>query len=84
LPALSGRLKQYDSTVRPAQWQAMKDGAGITRPLCETSGLIGFGQIGRLAARKAAALGFRILVHDPHTAPEALPQKGPSRCPWTR
>jgi (S)-sulfolactate dehydrogenase len=32
----------------------------------KTLGLIGLGNIGRLVARKARALGMRVIAHDPH------------------
>ncbi|HUQ28191.1 MAG TPA: hydroxyacid dehydrogenase [Usitatibacter sp.] len=35
----------------------------------KTLGLIGLGSIGRLTARKAAALGMRVIAHDPLLAP---------------
>jgi (S)-sulfolactate dehydrogenase len=34
-------------------------------------GLIGLGNIGQLTARKAAALGMRVIAHDKHLAPDA-------------
>jgi D-3-phosphoglycerate dehydrogenase / 2-oxoglutarate reductase len=38
-----------------------------------TLGLIGLGQVGRQVARRAAALGFRVLAHDPYADPAAEP-----------
>ena len=34
-------------------------------------GLIGLGNIGRLVARKASALGMKVIAHDQHLAPDA-------------
>jgi (S)-sulfolactate dehydrogenase len=36
----------------------------------KTLGVIGLGSIGRLTARKAAALGMRVIAHDPLLAPD--------------
>lgn len=73
--ALSRRLKLYDTAVRGGRWKALADGAGMTRPDRMTLGLIGFGQIGRLTARKAAAFGFRIAAYDPHMPAERIEQE---------
>lgn len=35
----------------------------------KTLGLLGFGDIGRLTARLAAAIGLDVIAHDPHVAP---------------
>jgi (S)-sulfolactate dehydrogenase len=35
----------------------------------KTIGLIGFGNIGQLTARKATAIGMRVIAHDPYLAP---------------
>ena len=37
----------------------------------KTMGLIGLGSIGQLTARKAAALGMRVIAHDPYLAADA-------------
>ena len=34
-------------------------------------GIIGLGSIGQLTARKAVAMGMRVIAHDPHLPPEA-------------
>jgi len=67
--ALSRRLHALDRVVRSGRW-----GAGSAGPMrrlsTQTVGLIGFGRIGRETARKAAALGLRVLAHSPHITPE--------------
>lgn len=74
--ALSRRLGRYDTAVRAGRWRAMQDGQGITRPSSQTLGLVGFGKIGQLTARKAAAFGFDIVAYDPHIAPERMAAEG--------
>ncbi len=50
-------------------------------------GVVGFGSIGRATARKAAALGMRVVGHDPQV-PDSDPAwalaHARSRAPWTR
>lgn len=74
--ALVRRLKLYDTAVRNGRWKALADGEGITRPSHQTLGLIGFGQIGRLTARKAAAFGYKIIAYDPHMTAERIAVEG--------
>lgn len=74
--ALARRLKRYDTAVRAGRWQAMVEGEGIIRPSHQTLGLIGFGQIGRMTARKAAAFGYKVVAYDPYMAPESIAATG--------
>ncbi len=74
--ALSRRLKRYDTAVRAGRWKALADGAGILRPDRQTLGLIGFGQIGRLTAKKAAAFGFSVMAYDPHVPASRIEDGG--------
>jgi (S)-sulfolactate dehydrogenase len=52
------------ATVAAGQWprQALSQGR---EALGKTIGIVGFGSIGRVTARKAAALGMRVVGHDP-------------------
>lgn len=74
--ALVRRLKRYDAAVRAGRWKALADGEGITRPDRQTLGLIGFGQIGRLTAKKATAFGYSIIAYDPHMPAERISSFG--------
>jgi D-3-phosphoglycerate dehydrogenase len=74
--ALVRRLKLYDTAVRNGRWMALADGKGITRPSHQTLGLIGFGQIGRLTAKKAAAFGYKIAAYDPHMPASRIEEAG--------
>jgi len=73
--ALARRLPALDRAVKGGRW-----GAGVAGPMrrlsSQTLGLIGFGRIGQTAARKASALGLRVLAHSPHTTPERARQHG--------
>lgn len=67
--ALARRLVALDRIVRSGGWGA--GAAGTMRRLnTQTVGLIGFGRIAQLVARKASALGMRVLAHSPHTTEE--------------
>jgi D-3-phosphoglycerate dehydrogenase / 2-oxoglutarate reductase len=70
--ALARRLKTFDAAIRAGRWDAMVDGAGMTRPDRQTLGLIGFGQIGRLTAQKARAFGYSIIAYDPYMPAERI------------
>jgi len=73
--ALARRLPSLDRAVKAGRW-----GAGVAGPMrrlsSQTLGLIGFGRIGQTAARKASALGLRVLAHSPRTTPERARQHG--------
>ncbi|MHC5232958.1 C-terminal binding protein [Brucella sp. LJL56] len=74
--ALARRLKRYDTAVRAGRWQAMVEGEGIIRPSHQKLGLIGFGQISRMTARKAAAFGYKVIAYDPYMVPESIAATG--------
>ncbi|MBP1849603.1 C-terminal binding protein [Rhizobium halophytocola] len=74
--ALQRRLKLFDTAVRGGRWKALADGDGITRPDRQTLGLIGFGQIGRLTAKKASAFGYQIIAYDPFLPAERVEAAG--------
>ncbi|MBO0891226.1 MAG: C-terminal binding protein, partial [Acidothermales bacterium] len=69
--ALGGvrRLREADARMRSGDW-----GFGGLRPLhlpsVMTAGVVGFGRIGRYAASLLAAVGFRVLTHDPYVPAE--------------
>lgn len=67
--ALSRRLFVLDRSVRDGEWETVRTIPMVRRLSEETLGLIGFGRIGRLVARKASALGMTVLCHSPNTTP---------------
>ena len=62
-------LVGFDREVRAGRWQPAA--ARLRRLSVLTCGIVGFGRIGQATARKLAAFGCRLLVHDPHPAPTA-------------
>ncbi len=62
--ALARRIRTFDEGVRAGDWSLAR-GQPIHRVAGSTLGIVGFGRIGRMLARKARGLGMRILVHHP-------------------
>lgn len=66
----------HNSAVRSGEWNVSKDWSFWKSPLVElsgkTMGIIGFGRIGRAAARIANAMGMRVIANDanPVDAPD--------------
>jgi len=67
--ACNRRLFVYDRAVHAGTWDAIRTGGELPRLRETTLGIVGFGSIGRLLARKAGALGLRVLAHSPRSAP---------------
>jgi len=66
LLALARRLPQTTASMRAGKWEKKKfRGSEIAG---KTLGLVGYGRIGWLAAKKALALGMDIVAYDPYVA----------------
>ena len=64
--ALARRLPQTTASMRAGKWEKKKfRGSEIAG---KTLGLVGYGRIGWLAAKKALALGMDIVAYDPYVA----------------
>ena len=75
LLSLSRHLPQADRSVRAGEWQPAKF---VGSELAGKSvGVIGFGTIGRIFARRCLALKMQVLAHDPFVTPEVIEQAGP-------
>lgn len=74
--SLTRRLPQLDAGLRAGRWAASDDGSGASRPDGTTVAVIGHGRIGARVARQAAAVGFDVLVHDPHVPAERIEAAG--------
>ena len=66
LLALARRLPQTTASMRAGKWEKKKfRGSEIAG---KTLGLVGYGRIGWLVAKKALALGMKIIAYDPYVA----------------
>ena len=62
--ACARKVAFYDRLVRAGRWK-VPPGKPMFRIAGSTLGLVGFGNIGRQVAVRAAAFGMRVLYHDP-------------------
>jgi D-3-phosphoglycerate dehydrogenase len=67
LLALARRVVAFDRSVRDGEWSLAR-GQPIHRIAGTTLGIVGFGHIGRMLARKARGLGMTVVVHQPRLA----------------
>lgn len=67
LLALGRRVVTLDRAVRGGDW-SLASSPDIRRLRGRVLGLVGLGRIGRAVARKALALGFEVVAHDPVVA----------------
>jgi D-3-phosphoglycerate dehydrogenase / 2-oxoglutarate reductase len=75
LLALLRGIVVLDRSVQAGSWN--DHAAGPLGTVAGTTlGIIGFGRIGRAVARRALALGFRVLATDPQLAPQAMRAAG--------
>src|SRR5947207_3293653 len=68
LVALARLVPQANSSLKSGKWER-KNFIG-TELLGKTLGIIGFGRIGRVVAKRANALGMKVVAFDPFVAPE--------------
>lgn len=74
LLSLSRHLPQADRSMRAGEWQP---GKFVGTELAGKSvGVIGFGTIGRIFARRCLALKMQVLAYDPFVTPEIIEQVG--------
>ncbi|KAB2939671.1 MAG: phosphoglycerate dehydrogenase [Hyphomicrobium sp.] len=74
LLSLSRHLPQADRSVRRGEW---KPGNFIGTELAEkTVGIVGFGTIGRIVARRCLAFRMRVLAFDPFVVPDVIRETG--------
>src|SRR5207237_1678577 len=77
LLALSRNIPQAYAALKQGRWERSRYG-GIEladKPL----GVLGFGRIGQQVARRAAALGMRVVAHDPFVARDRFRELGIDR-----
>src|SRR6185503_11894620 len=74
LLSLSRHLPQADRSVRRGDW---KPGDFVGTELAEkTVGIIGFGTIGRIVARRCLAFRMRVLAFDPYVVADVIRETG--------
>ncbi|MFC5745781.1 C-terminal binding protein [Actinomadura rugatobispora] len=74
--AAGRRLFPLDRAVRRSRWAVTEDAPAAFRPSRTTLGVVGFGRIGSRTAAHAAALGFPVVVHDPHVTDHVITAAG--------
>jgi len=87
--ACARRLTFMQDAVRSGLWRrdwaAMRERIGLVERLStQTLGIVGFGNIGKLVARKGGGMGWRILAADPFVDPAIGPQHGVEVVPLER
>ena len=72
------KVPLYDRAVRARRWD-VPPGKPIFRLRGRTLGVVGFGNIARAVAVRAAGFGMRVLYHDPFVAQGQFPVPGDRR-----
>lgn len=80
LLALARRLLPLHQDVVGGRWR-LEHAWGLAPVHGQTLGIIGFGNIGRAVAGKAAAFGVRVLAHDPYCNPGTATEMGVNLVP---
>jgi D-3-phosphoglycerate dehydrogenase len=84
--ACARRLRFMERVVQEGLWgrdrRAMMQRIGpVERLSLQTLGIVGFGNIGKLVARRASGFGFRIVTADPYVQPDVARQHGAELLP---
>jgi len=75
LLACARKVVFYDRMVRAGRWE-VPPGKPMIRLAGSTLGLVGFGNIARQVAVRAAAFGMKILYADPYVKEDQFPEPG--------
>jgi D-3-phosphoglycerate dehydrogenase len=73
--SLNRHVWQHNAHVKSGKWGGVPGGAP-TRLSSQTLGVVALGNIGREVARKASALGVKVLAYDPYIKPEVAQALG--------
>jgi D-3-phosphoglycerate dehydrogenase len=77
LVALARNIPQAHAALREGRWERSKWGGVELEG--KTLGILGFGRIGQLVARRALGLGMRVVAHDPFVSRERFRELGVER-----
>lgn len=78
--ALARRIPAAAAAVKAGRWERVEFRG--TQLLGKSLGIVGIGNVGRLVARSAAALGMRVTAHDPYVEPQAAAAYGVTLVPF--
>ena len=72
--AVARRISAADASVKAGRWERTRFRG--TQLLGKTLGIVGIGNVGRLVARSAVALGMQVIAHDPFVTAELAADHG--------
>lgn len=72
--AVSRHIPQADASMRAGKWDRKKYQGNELRN--KTLGLVGLGNIGKVVADRARALGMKVMAYDPYLSAEAAAKQG--------
>jgi D-3-phosphoglycerate dehydrogenase len=73
--AWARKIVHYNTEIRQGVWD-WKSGRPIRRLQGQTLGLLGFGKIAKLVAKKAKCFGFKVIAYDPYVPNEIFTEVG--------
>jgi len=82
LLALARHIPQADASLKRGEWRR-RDFMGV-QVRGKTLGIVGLGRVGTEVARRAQALGMRVLAYDPFVSPERAGRLGVELAPLER
>jgi D-3-phosphoglycerate dehydrogenase len=81
LLAVERRIPALDAAVRQGRWDTAAVAGRMRRLRGRRAGVVGFGRLGARFARKVAALGLEVCVHDPYVADAEIESAGAQPLP---
>ncbi|MEQ8783559.1 MAG: C-terminal binding protein [Roseibium album] len=83
LLAATRRVRETDAMARDGRWFDGRPLLNRTpRLMGRTLGLVGFGNVGRCVARRAAGFGLHVIAHDPYLSELAVSEAGVEPVGW--
>jgi len=77
------RVRVTDRMAREERWfEARPLLSGVPRLMGQTLGLLGFGNVGRCVARRAAGFGLHMIAHDPYMSELSISEAGAEPVSW--
>jgi len=75
---LARNIPQAHAALKQGRWE--RKAYGGLELADKTLGVLGFGRIGQQVARRAGAIGMRVVAYDPFVAPDRFRELGVERC----